>query len=159
MKQYLGDTCLFKSDIEQHTHSKAWVVTVEAGIEGVKREKKDIVKKKVQVRNLEEDLALFATGSGKRGHWERMTQSNGISRTLPRFGAKSGGVFIRNSGGWTIRSEMVPRWIGGCGWGYICDRSKLRNSEGGLVGRELEITREFQLSEEVKLLTHYYWGI
>ena len=67
MKRYLGDTCLFQSDIEQHTRSKAWVVTVKDGIEAAKREKKDIAKKKVEVRKLEEDLALFGTRIRKEG--------------------------------------------------------------------------------------------
>ena len=67
MKSYLGDTCLFKSDIERHTRSKAWVVTVKDGIERAKREKKDIAKKKVEVRKLEEDLVLFGTRIRKEG--------------------------------------------------------------------------------------------
>ena len=67
VKRYLGDTCLFKSDIERHTRSKAWVVTVKDGIDGAKREKKYIAKKKVEVRKLEGDLALFGTRIRKEG--------------------------------------------------------------------------------------------
>ena len=61
VKRYVGDTCLFKSDIEQHTRSQAWIVTVKDGIEGAKREKKDIAKKKVDVRELAGHLLLFGT--------------------------------------------------------------------------------------------------
>ena len=68
VKRYLIDTCLFKSDIERHTRSKAWIVTVKDGIEGAKREKKDIAKKKVEVRKLADDLVFFGTRiqKGKR---------------------------------------------------------------------------------------------
>ena len=41
----------------------------------------------------------------------------------------------------------------------VCDRSKLRNNEGGPRGREVEIIRESQMSEEVKMPTDYHWGI
>ena len=61
VKRYIGDTCLFKSDIEQHTRSKAWIMTVRDGIEGAKREKKEIAKKKVEVRELANDLLLLGT--------------------------------------------------------------------------------------------------
>ena len=67
VKKYLGGMCLFESDIERHTHSKAWVVTVDAGIEGARREKKAIAKKKVEVRKFEEELALFVTRIRKEG--------------------------------------------------------------------------------------------
>ena len=67
VKRYLGDTCPFESDIERHTSSKVWVMTVKDGIEGAKREKKQIAKKKVQVRTLEEDLRFFGTRVRKEG--------------------------------------------------------------------------------------------
>ena len=61
VKRYLWDTCLFKSDMEQYSRSKAWIMTVKDGMEGAKREKRDIAKKKMEVRKLVDDLFLFGT--------------------------------------------------------------------------------------------------
>ena len=65
VKRYIGDTCLFKSDIEQHTRSRAWIMTVKDGIEGAKREKKSIAKKKVEARKFVDDLLLFGIRTQK----------------------------------------------------------------------------------------------
>ena len=67
VKRYLGDPCLFNSDIERHYQSKAWVGTVKDGIEGAKREKKGIAKKKVEVRQLEAELASLGARIRKEG--------------------------------------------------------------------------------------------
>ena len=88
VKRCLGDTCLFKSDIERHTRSKAWVVTVKDGIERAKREKKDIAKKKVEVRKLEEDLVLFGTRIRKAGTIGHDDVKNWYFQNVARVGGQ-----------------------------------------------------------------------
>ena len=98
VKRYLGDTCLFESDMERHTRSKAWIVTVKDGIEGAKREKKDIAKKKVEVRTLEEDLALFGTRIRKEGTVGEDDVKNWYFQNVARVGGQVWRAFDQEFG-------------------------------------------------------------
>ena len=57
--RYFTDICPFESDIKRYTHAKAWVATVEVGIEAAEHEKSTIARREKEVRKLEKELTLL----------------------------------------------------------------------------------------------------